>query len=68
MLWGVSGPIFLLDYLGAVAVAVVIALAVRELTGRRTRGATPDRVELAYLTHHHDPRLGERVRAGVPDH
>ncbi|MET7471917.1 TIGR04222 domain-containing membrane protein [Micromonospora sp. NPDC005223] len=50
MLWGVSGPIFLLDYLGAVAVAVVIALAVRELTGRRTRGATPDRVELAYLT------------------
>ncbi|SBT66693.1 TIGR04222 domain-containing protein [Micromonospora sediminicola] len=50
MLWGVSGPLFLLDYLGAVAVAAAIALAVRELTGRRAAGATPDRVELAYLT------------------
>ncbi|GAB3083051.1 TIGR04222 domain-containing membrane protein [Micromonospora schwarzwaldensis] len=50
MLWGVSGPVFLLDYLGAVAVAVALALAVRELTGRRARGETPDRVELAYLT------------------
>ncbi|PTA45006.1 TIGR04222 domain-containing membrane protein [Micromonospora sp. RP3T] len=50
MLWGVSGPVFLLDYLGAVAVAVAVAVAARELTGRRARGATPDRVELAYLT------------------
>ncbi|MCW3844286.1 TIGR04222 domain-containing membrane protein [Micromonospora yasonensis] len=50
MLWGVSGPLFLLDYVTAVAVALAVALAVRELTGRRARGAEPDTVELAYLT------------------
>ncbi|MEV0005254.1 TIGR04222 domain-containing membrane protein [Micromonospora sp. NPDC050980] len=50
MLWGVSGPLFLLDYLGAVTVAVAVAVAVRELTGHRARGAPPDLVELAYLT------------------
>ncbi|MFG2052478.1 TIGR04222 domain-containing membrane protein [Micromonospora sp. NPDC048930] len=50
MLWGVSGPLFLLDYVTAVAVALAVALAVRELTGRRVRGEAPDTVELAYLT------------------
>ncbi|MGR6319580.1 TIGR04222 domain-containing membrane protein [Micromonospora soli] len=50
MLWGVSGPLFLLDYVTAVAAALAIALAARELTGRRARGAAPDTVELAYLT------------------
>ncbi|MEU4481136.1 TIGR04222 domain-containing membrane protein [Micromonospora sp. NPDC023966] len=50
MLWGVSGPLFLLDYVTAVAGALAVALAVRELTGRRARGGTPDPIELAYLT------------------
>ncbi|MFC0007577.1 TIGR04222 domain-containing membrane protein [Micromonospora siamensis] len=50
MLWGVSGPLFLLDYLAAVAGTLAVALAVRATTGRRARGAEPDIVELAYLT------------------
>ncbi|MBY8875786.1 TIGR04222 domain-containing membrane protein [Micromonospora sp. PLK6-60] len=49
MLWGVSGPLFLLDYVVAVAVALTVTLAVRALTGRRPSGPAPDVVELAYL-------------------
>ncbi len=72
MLWGVSGPLFLLDYVTAVAVALAVALMVRELTGRRVRGAAPDTVELAYLTDR--ARLACQVgmaalhRAGVVRH
>lgn len=61
MLWGVSGPLFLLDYVTAVAAALAIALAVRELTGRRARGGRPDTVELAYLT----DRAGLACQVGV---
>ncbi|WP_200214240.1 TIGR04222 domain-containing membrane protein [Micromonospora coerulea] len=50
MLWGVSGPLFLLDYLAAVAGTLALALAIRALTGWRTRGEPPSTVELAYLT------------------
>ncbi|SCF20383.1 TIGR04222 domain-containing membrane protein [Micromonospora mirobrigensis] len=61
MLWGVSGPLFLLDYLAAVAGALAVALAVRAATGRRVRGAEPDTVELAYLT----DRAGLACQVGV---
>ncbi|RGC66580.1 hypothetical protein C5N14_22745 [Micromonospora sp. MW-13] len=50
MLWGVDGPRFLLDYTLAVAAALLAALTVRSLTGRRTRGDEPGLIELAYLT------------------
>ncbi|MEO3780087.1 TIGR04222 domain-containing membrane protein [Micromonospora sp. B11E3] len=50
MLWGVDGPHFLLDYAAAVAAALAVALAVRGLTGRRTRGPEPGLVARAYLT------------------
>ncbi|WP_319462029.1 TIGR04222 domain-containing membrane protein [Micromonospora sp. RTP1Z1] len=49
MLWGVSGPLFLLDYVAAVAGALAVALSIRSLTGWRTRGELTT-VELAYLT------------------
>lgn len=49
MLWGVSGPLFLLDYVAAVAGALAVALAIRSLTGWRPRGASPTTIELAYL-------------------
>ncbi|MFU8874290.1 TIGR04222 domain-containing membrane protein [Micromonospora sp. SL4-19] len=50
MLWGVSGPVFLLDYVAGVAGALAIALSVRALAGWRTRGEPLSTVELAYLT------------------
>ncbi|MER5705444.1 TIGR04222 domain-containing membrane protein [Micromonospora sp. NPDC002296] len=50
MLWGVDGPQFLVDYVVAVAVALTVALSVRWLTGRRTRGREPGVTALAYLT------------------
>ncbi|SCL31692.1 TIGR04222 domain-containing protein [Micromonospora rhizosphaerae] len=49
MLWGVSGPLFLVDYVTAVAGALAVALSIRSLTGWRTRGAPLTTVELAYL-------------------
>ncbi len=61
MLWGVSGPVFLLDYVAAVAGALAIALSVRVLVGWRTRGAPPSTVELAYLT----DRAGLACQVGV---
>ncbi|MGC4807830.1 TIGR04222 domain-containing membrane protein [Micromonospora sp. DT233] len=50
VLWGIDGPLFLLEYVAAVVAALAVALAVRELTGRRTSGGEPGPVELAYLT------------------
>ncbi|WP_405096454.1 TIGR04222 domain-containing membrane protein [Micromonospora sp. NBC_01412] len=50
VLWGVDGPHFLLDYAVAVVAALAVALAVRWLIGRRTRGDEPGLMELAYLT------------------
>ncbi|SBT45433.1 TIGR04222 domain-containing membrane protein [Micromonospora narathiwatensis] len=50
MLWGLSGPVFLLDYLAGVAGALAVALSVRTLVGWRTRGEPLSTVELAYLT------------------
>ncbi|SCG72714.1 TIGR04222 domain-containing membrane protein [Micromonospora inositola] len=61
MLWGVSGPLFLLDYLAAVAGALVVALAIRSLTGWRTRGEPPSTVELAYL----NDRAGLACQVGL---
>jgi uncharacterized protein (TIGR04222 family) len=61
MLWGLSGPLFLLDYLTAVAAATAVALAIRAATGWRARGATPSTVELAYLT----DRAGLACQVGV---
>ncbi|PWU49033.1 TIGR04222 domain-containing membrane protein [Micromonospora globispora] len=61
MLWGVSGPLFLLDYLTAVAGALAVALAIREVTGWRTRGAPLTTVELAYL----NDRAGLACQVGL---
>ncbi|MFD2765218.1 TIGR04222 domain-containing membrane protein [Micromonospora eburnea] len=61
MLWGVSGPVFLLDYLAGVAGALAIALAVRALVGWRTQGEPLSTVELAYLT----DRAGLACQVGV---
>lgn len=61
MLWGVSGPIFLLDYVAGVAGALAVALAVRALVGWRTRGEPLSTVELAYLT----DRAGLACQVGV---
>ncbi|MEU8264876.1 TIGR04222 domain-containing membrane protein [Micromonospora sp. NPDC048999] len=61
MLWGVSGPVFLLDYVAGVAGALAIALSVRALVGWRPRGGPPSTVELAYLT----DRAGLACQVGV---
>ncbi|PWU62091.1 TIGR04222 domain-containing membrane protein, partial [Micromonospora globispora] len=61
MLWGVSGPLFLVDYLTAVAGALAVALAIREVTGWRTRGAPLTTVELAYL----NDRAGLACQVGL---
>lgn len=61
MLWGVSGPVFLLDYVAGVGGALAIALSVRSLVGWRTRGGPLSTVELAYLT----DRAGLACQVGV---
>ncbi|MDZ5443660.1 TIGR04222 domain-containing membrane protein [Micromonospora sp. 4G57] len=61
MLWGVSGPLFLFDYVAAVAGALAVALSIRTLTGWRTRGEPLTTVELAYLT----DRAGLACQVGV---
>ena len=52
--WGISGPRFLAWYIVALFVALVIALIVRERTGRTVStdspGDLPAPAEIAYLT------------------
>jgi uncharacterized protein (TIGR04222 family) len=61
MLWGVGGPLFLVDYALAVTAALLIGLSARWLTGRRIRGEDLGAVELAYLT----DRAGLACQVGV---